>query len=677
MNLNLKKNRMKVVASILIASSFFLFSNHTNASTLDNSYKSVEKYRVIVRYNRLPNDEFLTRFKPYIVKKVYRFNFFTMEIPTNLKSEIASYPFIESVTSDPVIHEKNQTTDWGIVNTKAYLSHSNGFTGKGVKIAIIDTGVDKNHPDLKIAGGYNAIDGSLNYDDDNGHGTHVAGIIGAQDNDYGTIGVAPDAEIYIVKAIDANGTAYTSDIWDGIDWAMDHHIDIVNMSFGGPDYSSVYADAFKKAYESGILFVAAAGNSFSDPISEGGCNHDVTLNCVDYPAGYDSVIAVGAIDQNNQHADFSSTGPKVEVSAPGVQIYSTVNGETYDYKSGTSMATPYVTGVLALYKEANPTLSAPEIRRILDRRVVDLGDKGKDQLYGYGLVQSPMLKEKISEITLNNLTNIYTDTSKSSTVVKSYKKGSIIIYWSYSRDWYFTYVYVNGVKKKGYVYKNDVDNMLEPSDRELLSGISLPTTLKVYKTPTTSSVALKTYTQGHILKYYSFSNLWYVAVVSVNGKLVNGYIYKNDVENLLNGNERLNKQGITTKTVYVRNSPSIYSSSYKYYSGGTILNYTFYSPNWNIATVYINGVKKTGYIYKKDVEDIIELKDRKLLNGVVSSNDAKIYIKPSTNASYLKKYNVGSNLKFYSFSEHWYIATIYIKGIKHTGYIYSDDVITW
>jgi minor extracellular protease Epr len=273
-----------------------------------------------------------------------------------------------------------QKVDWGIDHVNAPQAWVN-CTGNGIKIAIVDTGISKKHPDLTVAGGVNLLDTTENkkWDDDNGHGTHIAGIIGACNNSIGVVGVAYDSELYAVKVLDSNGDGKISDVIEGIEWAVENDMDIVSLSLGTNLYSQALEDACEVAYNSDILLVAAAGNS-------GDGNPDT--NDVDYPAKFDSVIAVAAIDCNNATPIWSADGTEVELAAPGVDIYSTYLEGSYVLNSGTSMATPFVSGIAALIKSENPSLSPEEIRSLLEYRAVDLGTSGKDSTFGYGLVQA-------------------------------------------------------------------------------------------------------------------------------------------------------------------------------------------------------------------------------------------------------------------------------------------------
>lgn len=273
-----------------------------------------------------------------------------------------------------------QQVTWGIESVNASVVWNNS-TGKNVKIAVLDTGISSTHPDITVSGGINLVGKSKNnkWDDDNGHGTHVSGIIAARNNSIGVVGVAPDAELYSVKVLDVYGNGYISDVIEGIDWSVQNNMNIISMSLGTTIYSQAFNDTAANAYNSGILLVAAAGNN-----GDGNFTTDNVL----YPAKFDSVIAVSAIDYNNIAPFWSADGAEVELAAPGVDIYSTWLDGGYATLSGTSMAAPFVSGVAALVKGKNLSLAPKEIRGTLAHNSIDLGDTGRDRIYGFGLVQA-------------------------------------------------------------------------------------------------------------------------------------------------------------------------------------------------------------------------------------------------------------------------------------------------
>ncbi|MDD1657783.1 MAG: S8 family serine peptidase [Methanomicrobiales archaeon] len=288
------------------------------------------------------------------------------------------YPDLSTIIQyDGVVPEEE--IQYGIRMMGAEKYHRQGYFGKGVKIGIIDTGIDYDHPDLRVAGGYSFWRRDPNYRDIVFHGTHVAGIIAAQHNGFGVAGLAPDAEIYSLAVFNPLGMASLGAIIDAIEWCMDHDIDIINMSFGSVVPSPALKDACDRAYADGILLVAAAGNAGRGD-----------YNTVTYPARLDSVIAVSAIDASEKIASWSSRGPEVELAAPGVEILSTFTypdyyQHTYEYLSGTSMACPHVVGLAALILGANPGMTPAEVRRRLVEFARDVGPAGRDRDFGFGI----------------------------------------------------------------------------------------------------------------------------------------------------------------------------------------------------------------------------------------------------------------------------------------------------
>lgn len=215
--------------------------------------------------------------------------------------------------------------------------------GSPIKLAIIDTGI-ANHPGLSIAGGVNTIDGG-SYADDNGHGTHVAGIAAASKRS-GSRGVAPDVKLYAVKALNKNGDGYVSDIIAGVEWCINNKMQVINMSFGiaGGEASGALHSVIKRAARKGIIIIASAGNS--GPLNNG----------IDEPASYSETIAVAASNKADEIASFSSRGEGIMLSAPGADINSTWLNGGYMTLSGTSMACPHVAGGAALLLAAKPQL---------------------------------------------------------------------------------------------------------------------------------------------------------------------------------------------------------------------------------------------------------------------------------------------------------------------------------
>ncbi len=295
---------------------------------------------------------------------------------------LRSRPGVAYVELDAIVQALGETVPWGVERIGARLVHPYQ-TGDGVKVAVIDTGIDYNHPDLagKVVGGVDFVQDDDDPMDDNGHGTHCAGIIAAVDNDIGVIGVAPGAGLYAVKVLDSTGSGYVSDVAAGIEWAVKQGAKVISMSLGSDSDSTTLRNACDAAYAAGVLLVAAAGNDYRKWGS-------IEFDTVDYPARYSSVIAVGATDQSDGKASWSSTGSALELAAPGVSINSTYKGGTYATMSGTSMACPHVAGTAALVWANEPGLTNAEVRARLQQTADDLGSVGWDKWYGYGLVDA-------------------------------------------------------------------------------------------------------------------------------------------------------------------------------------------------------------------------------------------------------------------------------------------------
>lgn len=270
--------------------------------------------------------------------------------------------------------------NWGADMINAPTAWNNGHTGQGIIVAVIDTGVDYNHEDLKnniwintkeIAGngidddgngyiddvrGWNFDNNNNNVLDNNGHGTHVSGTIAAENNGIGVVGIAYNSQIMSVKVLDANGSGSYANITKGIYYAVDNGAKVINLSLGGNSSNDSLKSAIEYASSKDVIVVMAAGNNGESIPS--------------YPAryAYNSGIAVGAVDQNNNLADFSNRSGSQEiayVTAPGVNVYSTVPNNQYANYSGTSMAAPHIVGVVALILGANPNLTESQVRQIL------------------------------------------------------------------------------------------------------------------------------------------------------------------------------------------------------------------------------------------------------------------------------------------------------------------------
>ncbi len=287
---------------------------------------------------------------------------------------------------------------WGVQHIGSEFAHIQGITGQGVKIAVIDSGIDYNHEELdgNYAGGYDFVNDDNDPMDDtyNSHGTNVAGIIAAERNGIGVVGVAPDASLYALKVLTSIGTGLTSSTVAAIEWAVTNGMDIINISIQGEHRESLQA-ACDAAYNAGLLIIAAAGNTSGQAVS--------------YPATYDSVVAVTSTDENDSLPDYAPFGAEVELSAPGDKIYSTARVyRGYTTLSGTSQAAPHVTGLAALILSSgrltdlnnDTVIDNRDLRLKLQEAIDDLGDPGRDELFGFGLVNTRKAFPPAAEIRL-------------------------------------------------------------------------------------------------------------------------------------------------------------------------------------------------------------------------------------------------------------------------------------
>ncbi len=324
-----------------------------------------------------------------------------VNIPEAALSGILQNPRVRYVEPNYEVYAHGQVIPWGIARvfedseTEPAATWDTCGKGAGVKVGVIDSGIDLDHPDLSpIAGGTHfytlgrKLKQDSTYDDDNGHGTHVSGTIAARDNDIGVVGVAPAVDLYAIKVLGANGSGSVLAVAAGVEWAITQGLDVINMSLGSSSDSETLRKACDAAYNAGIVIVASAGNSGAG------------VDTVGYPAKYSSVIAVAASDSTNTRASFSSTGPAVELTAPGVDILSTVVDGLYEAGwSGTSMASPHVAGAAALVLARNPALPPASVRLALVNTSLDLGTAGLDEWYGFGLIRANLAVEAAAAMT--------------------------------------------------------------------------------------------------------------------------------------------------------------------------------------------------------------------------------------------------------------------------------------
>lgn len=267
----------------------------------------------------------------------------------------------------------SQVVPWGVDRIEADKAWALS-SGTYIRTAVIDTGIEVRHPDLRVYGGVNTINSRRSYNDDNGHGTHVAGTIAALKNNRGVIGVAYTAALFAVKVLNSAGSGYLSDVIEGVEWCINNKMQVVNMSLGTVQDVGLFHEAVKKAFDAGIFMAAAAGNS--------GPGADTVL----YPARYPETAAVTALDRADKTASFSSRGPEVDLTAPGVDVYSTYIRRSYKTLSGTSMACPHVAGAAALVLARKGKVAPGGLLNHLKSTAQDLGLPAGEQ--GAGLVNA-------------------------------------------------------------------------------------------------------------------------------------------------------------------------------------------------------------------------------------------------------------------------------------------------
>ncbi|PSP54574.1 peptidase S8 [Halobacteriales archaeon QS_1_67_19] len=335
-----------------------------------------------------------------VVRQFNSLDIVTIRAAKEAVSGLRNRKDVRYVEENGTMEALGETLPWGQDRIDSDVLHSNGELGAGADIAILDTGIDDDHPDLTdhlgkgkafvncdtkggCRFGRKPAENTCNYPwtDDNNHGTHCAGIAAGDDNTEGVVGVAPDATLHAVKVLDKCGSGSYSDIAAGIEYVADQGWDVGSLSLGGDSGSSALKDAVQYATDNGVLLVAAAGN-------DGPCS-----DCVGYPAAYQEVVAVSATTPSDSLASYSSTGPEVEIAAPGgaddgndsTSVYSTIaSNASYDYYNGTSMACPHVSGVGGQLMTNG--YSNTEARTRLQDTAEDIGLGDNEQ--GYGLVDA-------------------------------------------------------------------------------------------------------------------------------------------------------------------------------------------------------------------------------------------------------------------------------------------------
>ncbi|WP_394202454.1 S8 family serine peptidase [Shewanella waksmanii] len=316
-----------------------------------------------------------------VVLSLPQINSMAVMLDSEQYQALANDPNVALIEVDPKRYLMAESSPYGIGMVQANLVSDSQTANR--KVCITDTGYDLGHVDLPNAGvtgddGYGSNNTGNWYNDGNGHGTHVAGTIAAiGGNNQGVVGVNPSGLIglHIVKVFNDSGNwAYGSDLVAAINQCVNAGADVISMSLGGGGSSSAERQAFANAASQGVLSIAAAGNDGNSTMS--------------YPASYDEVMSVAAVDSSGTKASFSQYNSQVEIAGPGVNVNSTWNDGGYKSISGTSMATPHVAGVAALVWSHFPSCSPAEVRNALNMTAEDRGASGRDTSYGYGIVKA-------------------------------------------------------------------------------------------------------------------------------------------------------------------------------------------------------------------------------------------------------------------------------------------------
>lgn len=298
--------------------------------------------------------------------------------PQSPKVRIEPNGFVYGTTipNDPAVQQGGES----YAHEKLQLAEAWDYeTGEGtVVVAILDTGIDYDHPELagQIVPGYDFVHQRADASDDNGHGTHIAGIVAAQmNNGLGSAGVCPGCRIMPVKVLDASNIGVWSEIVQGIVFAADNGANIINLSLGSSEESDAVQRAITYAQSKGVLVVAAAGNSRSEELF--------------YPAAYADVLSVVATDEHDRIWALSNYGQYIDVAAPGYLVYSSnIGNEQFSFMTGTSMAAPFVAGLAGLLLSQDPSRTPAAVSELILESADDLGEPGWDPVFGFGRINA-------------------------------------------------------------------------------------------------------------------------------------------------------------------------------------------------------------------------------------------------------------------------------------------------
>ena len=398
----------KIPVIIILTDQNFAFNTEDGKSQIESTQKNIIMYLEDAKSKNKAQD----------IKSIKIVNAIAAKVTPDIIASLAQMPEVSEIELDEIIYipdkpelskqmeslpSKQGATSanaWGVDKIGAPVVWQQGINGKGIIVAVIDSGIDVQHPDLddlddnpntndtKVVGWVDYVNGNTTPYDDNGHGTHVAGTISGTGTSGVNTGVAPGSSLIVAKVFNNDGSGSTSNVTMGFEWAINNHARIINFSGGEKQHDPAWTIAINRVLAARVIPIIASGNSGPG------------ANTIGSPADEINVITVGATNSSDTIASFSSCGPvtlngqtyiKPDVSAPGVSITSTVPawyGHSYENLNGTSMATPHVAGTVALMLEKNPTLQLSEVKTILEHTAVDLGPSGKDNEYGSGRINA-------------------------------------------------------------------------------------------------------------------------------------------------------------------------------------------------------------------------------------------------------------------------------------------------
>lgn len=361
-----------------------------------------ETLTLLVNYAARPSDDEVAWYRDTLGATVkYRYDIIptlAVVVDADEVARIAERPGVDFVEADSTWQTMDLGNVWGVNFIGGGYTLGDSLFGAGVKVAVIDTGIDYNHPELApvYQGGYDYVNNDADPRDDHYHGTHVSGTIAAALDGSGVVGMAPGVELYGVKGLDSSGSGQTSDLIACVDWTTTNGMDVVNNSWGGGGSATLEA-AFDASRAAGVIHVCAAGNWYG-------------IFGVLPPARYASTYAISAIDSTGALAAFSDRGPEVDFAAPGVDVYSTDLGGGFRTASGTSMASPHAAGAVALVLAHGGLVDGDgdghlwnEVRQRMAQTSMDFGAPGKDNLYGFGIVNAQAAVEQPLVLSASNL----------------------------------------------------------------------------------------------------------------------------------------------------------------------------------------------------------------------------------------------------------------------------------